>query len=1331
MDYNIYTIGDIEFVWSALNGIALIFSQYTGVKAFLTTAAVLAGASLFYKTWLWLLNPTKAEVPIFSWILGLILFSMAIVRVDVTIESVKSGEVRNVDGIPIFIAAMGTVTTNLSQGLLKDYKTAFDPLAPIDFAATTLDDDITLGPMIRFVKFLQWGGDSQGYCSAFPEPVSGLGAMNVCATVQSLAYNCLKGTQNSSAKIAGKETIFNDIFSANIVDSMERINQAMKGSLKNASANIVGVNSSKSATCEEVWSTVKQVTSTPEARQTIALIGQTNGILSPDEAGGAASGSSFTDVMASANGMYGKAIGAYDATLSLFIMNELRNGASKYKTPLGLASDMQLFEASLKRTNTMASQGQLWLQLAGAAIAFLEMFAYMVAPFALLMLLALGGNGVAAAAKYLQLILFVNMWPITAVMVNAYVKKVATADLDTFSTLNSQSNAVTWMGLPGLAETYSSYLSVASALYALIPVLTLFLMTQSIHPMMNAMKGITPPAPVDTSHVTPKVWDAPNSGKSSFGDVNRTALTSTGQGFSGGGAMDSSNFRLGTWNAGSSIAASQGQGAAMTSSVMSAASNSFQQAFSQMAEIGRTGQSGQQFTSNLQNLKSYTDQAGANIANSVGAKHGINSQQLAGVVSNLLLNGSLGLGGGASLADGKGEGGGFAQKVMQSLGLNAAGNISGGASKTNSGSESLLTDLNKAITAQLSENSGLTEQMSKAASQVNSDQFAQTNAFKDATSKMNQATQTMAENLSTSLSTNASANTGMTLDSRQAINLDRFSDSIRNKNFSDDDVRNFARKNGLDENAFMEKFNSYNDTFKASTQLGSQLQRTDALVATTRDFSEQKIAIDTARGETAESNKQDLRETSSLLKGLVADFGGNAQQMLPITNQLDRITGDASGINTIAQAQDRTPEYVDTSSVMSADRVADVGQGLDAQAKAGLAQNQQNANQHVGGQTESGVTPYNVDKVSKADIQGIHNGDVSKSFSEENQHVLSSLDKNTPVVTNETVGRVQGAGVDVQHASQTFDQMQAGSGGKHATSGMGTTSDKLNNMYGDNQIRGISGNLPNYFDRIANDPTKKPDDKRAELAAQAVFTYGASTMATGAEKEQLKADTQNILAELGHYNVRWGMNDLQSIHDGFNMHNKASGSLDSAVRANLGEGGSGGGLVGQRTQTTTDLLVGNKIESNTERSVVGSTLISGQESVARGLDVIGAKPVNDMFSGMGILTTPSSLANDASNPQNMPSSLLGKVENHLQMSDGVSAVTSRYKDMGGDGIKTYETASQNSERAIRQQLTDDPRFGPDTADAFVNFMKSDLNNTNEPYQLRIERAENWLNENKK
>ncbi|WP_253892360.1 hypothetical protein, partial [Salmonella enterica] len=102
---------------------------------------------------------------------------------------------------------------------------------------------------------------------------------------------------------------------------------------------------------------------------------------------------------------------------------------------------------------------------------------------------------------------------------------------------------------------------------------------------------------------------------------------------------------------------------------------------------------------------------------------------------------------------------------MDSLGIKAGGQVGSWITKSNSGNESLLTDLSKAITTQLTENSGLTDQMTKAAAQINSDQFAQTNAFKEAATKMNQSTQTMAENLSTSLSTNASANTGMTLDS--------------------------------------------------------------------------------------------------------------------------------------------------------------------------------------------------------------------------------------------------------------------------------------------------------------------------------------------------------------------------------------------------------------------------------------------------------------------------------------------------------------------------------------------------------------------------------------
>ncbi|WP_420977578.1 hypothetical protein, partial [Campylobacter coli] len=60
--------------------------------------------------------------------------------------------------------------------------------------------------------------------------------------------------------------------------------------------------------------------------------------------------------------------------------------------------------------------------------------------------------------------------------------------------------------------------------------------------------------------------------------------------------------------------------------------------------------------------------------------------------------------------------------------------MSSGASKTNTGSDSLSNDLSKAITNQLSQDSALTDQFSKAASQVSSDQISNTNAFKEASS---------------------------------------------------------------------------------------------------------------------------------------------------------------------------------------------------------------------------------------------------------------------------------------------------------------------------------------------------------------------------------------------------------------------------------------------------------------------------------------------------------------------------------------------------------------------------------------------------------------------
>jgi len=1321
MDYNIYTLGDIDFVWSAFNGIALIFSKYTGVKEFMTTAAVLAGVNLFYKTWLWVLNPTKTELPVFSWFLGLILFMMATVRVDVTIESVKSGEVRNVDDIPIFIAATATVTTNLSQGLLKDYKSAFDPLSPVNLSATTLDDDLTLGPMIKFMKFMQWGGDSQGFCSLFPEPESGIGPMNLCATIQSVAYNCLNASQNSSAKIAGKETIFNTIFSSEIENSLSQITMAVNSGLKNASANVVGANGSVSKPCKDTWATVLRITGTPEAKNTMSKIAQINGIISPDEASGDGSATSFTDVMASANGGHATAMAAHDAVTALFVMNELKSGTSKYRTPLGISSDMQLFEASLKRTNTMASQGQLWMQLSGAAIAFLEMFSYMVAPFALLMLLALGGNGVAAAAKYLQLIVFVNIWPLTAVMVNAYVKKVVTADLDTWSTMNADNNAVTWMGIPGLAETYSSYLSVASALYALIPVLTLFLMTQSIHPMMNATKGVTPDAPINNGHLTPQVWDAPNSGKSAFGDVSRTALMSTGQGSLDGGSVKSNLERLGSWNVGSGLSAAQGQSGSQTSAIMSSAQNSYQSAYSRMNELGKSSSANSQFSTSLQSGKAYADEVGSSVAKDYAKKYGIGESLMASTISAVMMN--AGLSGGV-------DGAKLGSAIRGSLG--ASGSVT---SQDTKGAQ-MATDLSNAISTKMSENAKATEQFSQNMANVRSDSFAQTSAFKEGFSQMNQASQTMGQNLSTSVSTNANANSQTGIDSKQSVNLDMLSDSLRNKNFSDDDVRAFAQKNGLNENAFMDKFQSYNDTFKASNQLGSTLQRSDALVATVRDFSDGKIAIDTAHGETAASNVKDLKETSGLLKNFIADFGGNAQQLNPVINQLDKLSGGSTGTDTLAGMENKIPQHIDTGNVMGANAVEGLGASVKSESTGRLDAGQQAANQQPTSRSKNGVTAQNVGEEGGNAVRQNYENYNKDNFSDNDRSIVEKLPSVAPAVSDRDISKIGAKGEALERNEKTFDDGNEMLGGRTTNSGGNAIRNALSNRYGNDEQRYLSNNIPAYTDKILNKTDMSDRDKNSEILQQAIYTQGAANRATGDEKRQYEQDAQKLLDTLDSRGVHLERGDLKSLDKGFDTYNRNGSTLKTVADSVVGKTSDSRISGSGRGTNPLDHAVGELIQKNmTDGSMTNGAANAwrnGNQKLADGMTSIGAQGLSEWAERGGIIRGSNGLATGANNVEIMPNGIDEKAVKFMQNSDGASLISERWTGLNAQqATGNYQEGKDVTMLAIKQQLSDSPEYGPAVAGKFEDFAKSNLSDRNENYESRLGKLNDWLNENKR
>ncbi|MDU1679207.1 MAG: conjugal transfer protein TraG, partial [Klebsiella pneumoniae] len=334
-----------------------------------------------------------------------------------------------------------------------------------------------------------------------------------------------------------------------------------------------------------------------------------------------------------------------------------------------------------------------------------------------------------------------NMWPITAVMVNAYVKMVLNQQFDTWSSLGVQTT-MNWANMGSIQETYGSYLSVASALYCMVPMLTLFLLTTSIHPMMGALKNVTPDAPANTGHVTPEVWSAGNAGKQSFGDQTHTAATSTGAGMSSGGllnaAVRSSMPSLSLGNnlqdtvsaAGRNDIGTTRQSTRMTSQGLNEAwSSAFQGQHSQNASI--TTQGGQKLVEDI----------ATGISNGIGSNVGMSSDAIKGkaMAATLQAGGDiaaqLGLGTGKSA----GVAGVMPGKIMAALKGALLGQISSD-SKLSDAAKKGMTDN---IENMFKSGSAFSSDLSKYASNVTQDGFSSSDTYQKAAQKMDQYSQSI------------------------------------------------------------------------------------------------------------------------------------------------------------------------------------------------------------------------------------------------------------------------------------------------------------------------------------------------------------------------------------------------------------------------------------------------------------------------------------------------------------------------------------------------------------------------------------------------------------
>ncbi|MDR8469371.1 conjugal transfer protein TraG, partial [Acinetobacter baumannii] len=149
-----------------------------------------------------------------------------------------------------------------------------------------LDDSLTLGPMTKMVKYMEWGGESSGFCQAFPNTMSGSEkpvTFDVCRIIQSIARDCIKTTQDSEVNTPLRGVALNEIYATDLASVMNVMDSMTANSLKTASVPMVTSTGLQYASCTDAWAAVKAAFDSPQGASIMRNLGQMNQFVAPQQ----------------------------------------------------------------------------------------------------------------------------------------------------------------------------------------------------------------------------------------------------------------------------------------------------------------------------------------------------------------------------------------------------------------------------------------------------------------------------------------------------------------------------------------------------------------------------------------------------------------------------------------------------------------------------------------------------------------------------------------------------------------------------------------------------------------------------------------------------------------------------------------------------------------------------------------------------------------------------------------------------------------------------------------------------------------------------------------
>ncbi len=451
---DILSIGDAQLLIAVLQGVALLTATsgpagYGGLIALGLLLGLLITVARAIVT-----QRLELQWVLVGWLLYAVLFGP---KISVSVEDIYTGNTTVVANVPIGVAAIGGITSQIGVTLTDAFGTVFS--APSMTSGGYMDAlDI-----IHSIRALDFGDANDG------TPGTHLKAVDLQRSLRAYLKDC--AFYDLWMELPAHDVTWESLRTANDRWAALQVNS---NSWFTTLYLVGGDEDGQTVTCTAAYRNLADFITNNFYPAWEEYVGSVLGLDPANPEG---------DVQDALDALFGTGKNAQTFMLNALIDKEITLAELGYHASVNnTAGVVMRTQAMEQRRVQWATEQSMFQEVARPLIAYVEAFFYAVSPF-MAFLFTLGGFGISLVAKYLLLAVWIQLWMPMMAINNLYVTMAASQRLQAIDAAGT--DVLSMIGMENVWTETASWLAVGGTMAAATPLLALMLITGSYYTLMR------------------------------------------------------------------------------------------------------------------------------------------------------------------------------------------------------------------------------------------------------------------------------------------------------------------------------------------------------------------------------------------------------------------------------------------------------------------------------------------------------------------------------------------------------------------------------------------------------------------------------------------------------------------------------------------------------------------------------------------------------------------------------------------------------------------------------------------------------------------------------